>query len=145
MHGPLAAAGGGKLDTKTAGWIFIGGISKDFRDYPDRQPVRDAMGQTARFAARMELASMAPRNDLVSTRYCLADPGREYLIYFPEGGSATVDLTGVEGDFSMEWFIPSQDRTLPAGSVLKGGDYRVATAPFTGDAVLYMKAVAKAP
>ena len=132
---------GGRVDPVKAAWIFIGGLCKDFRDYPDWEPVRDAMGQTARFAERIDLASMTPRNDLASTRYCLARPGKEYLVYFPEGGPATIDLLGVSADFRMEWFIPSLDRTLTVETVLKGGDFRAVTAPFTGDAVLYLTAV----
>ena len=34
---------------------------------------------------------MAPRGDLASTGYCLANPGKEYLVYIPEGGEVTVE------------------------------------------------------
>jgi len=35
---------------------------------------------------------MAPRADLASTHYCLANRGVEYLIYLREGSKVTVDL-----------------------------------------------------
>jgi hypothetical protein len=124
---------------EVAPWSFTGGISKDQRDYPDWEPTRKAMGDTRRYALRMDLAAMTPRPDLVSSRYCLANPGVEYLIYLPEGGNVTLDLCGAAGSFATEWFLPQLGRTLPGGHSLVGGDYVVTTAPFTGDAVLYLK------
>jgi hypothetical protein len=37
--------------------------------------------------------------------YCMADPGREYLIYLRYGGSARLDLTGIPDTvrFSYQW------------------------------------------
>ncbi|MBM4083536.1 MAG: hypothetical protein FJ272_02005 [Planctomycetes bacterium] len=49
---------------------------------------------------------MTPRNDLASTQYCLADPGKEYLVYLPEGGEVTVDLTAASRTLAVEWFNP---------------------------------------
>lgn len=42
--------------------------------------------------ARTNLASARPDGELASTGFCLADPGREYLVYLPQGGEVTVDL-----------------------------------------------------
>jgi len=41
---------------------------------------------------------MESMNELVQRGYCLADPGREYLVYLPEGGDARIDLTAVPGN-----------------------------------------------
>jgi hypothetical protein len=122
-------------------WAFTGGIAKDARDYPDWEPTRRAMGDTHRYANRMDLAATAPRPELASTRYCLANPGHEYLVYLPDGGSVTVNLCDVEGQFALEWFLPRLGRTVPGARPLDGGDYVVTTAPFTGDAVLYLKRI----
>jgi len=56
-------------------------------------------------------------------KYCLADPGETYLIYLPEGGSTTLDLTSVDRGFSVRWFNPREGGPLLVGSVkeLKGG------------------------
>jgi hypothetical protein len=128
-----------------AAWSFTGGVSKDQRDYPDWEPTRRAMGDTKRYADKVDLAKMTPRPELCSTRYCLANPGEEYLVYLPEGGSVTLDLCDFEGvaltgsRFEVEWFLPWVNRTIPGAHPLEGGDYAVAAAPFTGDAVLYLK------
>ena len=124
---------------EVAPWSFTGGISKDQRDYPDWAPTRRAMGDTRRYAQRMDLARVRPHPEWASSRYCLANPGEEYLLYLPEGGAVTVDLCHAEGPFVVEWFLPQIGRTLPGARPLQGGDYAVTTAPYTGDAVLYLK------
>ncbi len=62
----------------------------------------------------------------------------EYLVYLPEGGSVTVDLTAACGRFSAEWFDASAGQ--PAGAVeVEGGGKVEVRAPFAGGAVLYLK------
>jgi hypothetical protein len=120
-------------------WTFVGGITKDQRDYPDWEPTRRAMGDTRRYAERMNLAAMAPHPELASTRYCLANPGEEYLVYLPDGGDVTLNLRGGPGPYAVEWFLPQVNRTFPGARPLPGGGYAVTSAPYTGDAVLYLK------
>src|SRR5262245_11148700 len=65
--------------------------------------VRRNLGDSRRYAEKMNLAAMTPRDDLASTKYCLADPGSEYLVYLPDGGAVTVDLANAPGTFAVEW------------------------------------------
>jgi len=99
--------------------------------------IRRNLGYTRRFARRMNLVAMVPRNDLASTRYCLADPGAEYLIYLPDGGTVTVDISDVSGKLSVEWLNPGTGENH-AGLEATGGGWCKLTAPFSGDAVLYI-------
>jgi hypothetical protein len=46
------------------------------------------MGDTQRFAEKMNLTAMTPHDDLATTRYCLANPRSEYLVYQPKAGEA---------------------------------------------------------
>lgn len=126
---------------EVAPWAFVGGITKDQRDYPDWEPTRQAMGDTRRYAEKMNLAAMTPHPELVSTHYCLTNPGKEYLVYLPEGGSVTLNLCGADGSFAVEWFLPQVNRTFPGARPLPGGDYVATVAPYTGDAVLYLKRI----
>jgi hypothetical protein len=89
----------------------------------------------------MDLAKMTPQPELASSRYCLANLGEEYLVYLPEGGSVTLNLRAAPSGswFEVEWFLPRVERTFPGAFPLEGGDYAVTAAPFTGDAVLYLK------
>ncbi len=128
-------------DPQVTPWTFVGGISKDHRDYPDWDPTRRAMGDTRRYAEKMDLAAMTPQPALASTGYCLANVGKEYLVYLPEGGSVTLNLRGEEVLYNVEWFLPQVNRTFPGAHPLAGGDYVVTAAPYTGDAVLYLKKI----
>jgi hypothetical protein len=104
---------------------------------PRWEPIRRSLGYTRRFAQRMALNRARPAADLASTGYCLADPGREYLVYLPEGGSVSVDLSAA-AQLTVEWFDPTRGASTGAGPVT-GGERRTFTAPFAGDAVLYLR------
>jgi len=100
------------------------------------EPIYRAMGDTRRFAERINLALMLPHNKLASTNYCLANPGNEYLVYQPRDGEVTVELAS--GDYAVEWFDPRENKAMRAGNV-NGGDRREFTPPFEGASVLYLK------
>lgn len=104
----------------------------------DQEAMRKAMGQTREMANRMNLSAMTPRNVLASTGYCLANPGREYLVYQPRaGGGFTVELNS--GKYQFEWFNPAQGKTAGTGRIEAPGRSREFKPPFDGDAVLYLK------
>lgn len=112
---------------------------------PRWNPVRDTMGFIRGYTDRMNLAAMRPRADLASTGHALvsSDPARpEILVYAPEGNEFTVDLTGLAGRLAVEWMNP-ETGVKTSGPPVSGGSSRRFTAPFSGDAVLYL--VASAP
>jgi hypothetical protein len=104
---------------------------------PQWEPIRRAMGHTLRFANRMNLAACRPASQLASTEYCLANPGHEYLVYLPDGGTVKIDLSAAQGALDVEWFDPSSGETRSGDSV-RGGASREFTAPLEGDVVLYV-------
>jgi len=104
---------------------------------PKFDPIRRSMGYTLQYARRMNLVKMVPHNGLASTKYCLANRGSEYLVYLPSGGTVTVDLSAGKGPLFVEWFNPSTGKPLRAKKT-SGGAKRKFTAPFRGDAVLYI-------
>jgi len=106
---------------------------------PYWDPLRQAMGHTCGWAMRMDLASMAPHGELASTKYCLANPGHEYLVYLPDGGELTIDLSKQPGTYRVEWINPT-DATTTVGGAIEGGGKRTLRAPFKGDAALYVLA-----
>ena len=109
---------------------------KDALD-PRWESIRKNMGYTLTYANKMDMSSISPRGDLASTKYCLANSGDEYLVYLPDGGKVTVDLSAAVGALTVEWFNPSTGKVMPT-KVNTGGDNREFTAPFSGDAVLYI-------
>jgi hypothetical protein len=100
--------------------------------------IRDAMGQSRRYAMRMDLAATEPMGNLASTNYCLANPGKEYLVFLPDGGEVTVDLSAATGDLAVEWLRPVDGTVTPGGTVA-GGAERTLKTPFAGDAVLFLQ------
>jgi hypothetical protein len=110
--------------------------------YAAFEPARFAMGDTLRYADRMNLLAMAPRGELSSTRYVLANPGQEYLILQPTetGGPFTVTLE--PGSYSAEWHSLGTRETRAAEDlkVERAGSTSL-TAPFAqaGPTVLYLK------
>jgi hypothetical protein len=97
------------------------------------------MGQVAAWARKVDLARMTPRGDLASTRYCLADPGAEYLVLVTGGGMVTVDLRDAKAPLAAEWFVVRSGQTLPLDEPVPGGDYAVLPAPGRGDVVLHLR------
>ena len=106
-------------------------------DMADMVDTRKALGHTRSYATRMNLASMVPRNELASTKYCLAKPGQEYLVYQPGTGEFSVNLAA--GTYALEWFNPAAGAVASAGSVKAAGGNQNFTPPFSGPAVLYLK------
>ncbi|MEW5980243.1 MAG: putative collagen-binding domain-containing protein [Acidobacteriota bacterium] len=110
------------------------------RDDPTWEPVRRAMGHARSYSLRMNLTAAAPHGELASSGYCLANPGKEYLVYLPEGDEVRLDLTPVQGELESEWMHPVEGTITPGGKV-KGGANRRFTVPFLGPAVLYCKTI----
>ena len=56
-------------------------------------------------------------------RYLFSQKGEVYLLYLPDGGAASVDLTDAKGTFSVRWFNPRVGGPLQKGSVasVRGG------------------------
>jgi len=108
---------------------------------PTDVSLRRNLGYIRNYANRINLVAMTPRGDLASSGYALANAvasGGEYLVYLPNGGSVTVNLSATPGTLTVEWFNPSTGATLNGGTVT-GGTSRTLTAPFSGDAVLYIR------
>jgi len=102
------------------------------------KPLRQSLGVTRRLAERVNLAAMTPHDELASTKFCLAQPGAAYIVYLPEGGEVTVDLSGTDARFDTEWIHPIEGTTTAAEPVT-GGAQRKLKAPAAGPAVLFLR------
>jgi len=107
------------------------------RPDPYWDTLRDALGRTRACAERMNLAAAVPHGELASSGFCLADPGREYLVYLPQGGEVTVDLSAASGALRTEWLHPTEG-TIVRAEPTAGGGRRTFRSPLPGDAVLYL-------
>jgi hypothetical protein len=109
---------------------------------PRWEPVRKALGHTLKLARRLPLAAMAPQNELASSGYCLAttgNPKTQYVVYLPQGGKVTVDLSAAKGTLALQWLNPETGAMRPGGNT-EGAQRRQFAPPFAGDAVLWIYA-----
>ena len=56
----------------------------------------------------MDIFTCTPHNDLLSDRepneaYCIANPGKEYAVYFPNGGEVRLDLSALKKPATLRW------------------------------------------
>jgi hypothetical protein len=112
--------------------------------YEAFEAARYAMGDTLRYAGKMDLIAMEPRGELSSTGYALANEGQEYLVLQPSDSTDPFTVTLDSGTYMVEWFSVNGRQTKDAGEVTVAKDGGTSfTAPFAeaGPAVLYLSRV----
>jgi hypothetical protein len=129
--------GGGTAEGKDKFWrSIIGGLAaaRFHRPGPRRGfygiGLIDDRAQTqlrsmSMFLDAFNVFAAEPDNGLLSDRaeneaYCAADPGKQYAVYFPDGGSVTLDLSVAKGAYRVRWLDIkrsrwSEEATLPGG------------------------------
>ncbi|MHB8898115.1 MAG: DUF6298 domain-containing protein [Thermoguttaceae bacterium] len=114
-------------------------LSKGF-DKVAAEGIRKSMGQVLDWSRRVNLAAMQPREDLASTRYCLADEGAEFLVFLPKGtGQVTVRMPA--GRYQATWFDPASGAELSREPFAHGGGPSPLEPPFEGESLLYLRLV----
>lgn len=105
-------------------------------------PGADYMTYLNDFWIRTEYWKLIPDNRIVKedTAFVVVDPGSEYVLYLPDGGSTTVDLSAASGTLSVGWYNPRAG-TYQGQTTVEGGASRTFTAPDSNDWVLHIKAV----
>ncbi len=72
------------------------------------------------FFAQTQYWLLKPSDGLVSTGYCIANTGTEYVVFQNTATSFTLDLTALNKTLNVEWFEPYTGQTINAGTVQKG-------------------------
>ena len=129
-----------KSFTRGANPIFMDpydGVVLGNRFDPKFEPLRRSMGYALQFAERMDMNRCRPLNNLSTTSYCLANPGREYLVYQPTD-KEPVGLKLEPGQYQFEWFEPGTGRTLKRGKISAEKKETTFANPVEGQAVLYV-------
>ncbi len=114
--------------------------------YEAFEGARYAMGDTLRYAQKVNLLAMEPRGDLSSTGFALANPGEEYLVLQPNNIPEPLTVTLEPGMYRVEWFSINGRDTQTASQVsIRSSGNSSFTAPFSeaGPAVLYLKQVGR--
>jgi hypothetical protein len=115
--------------------------------YPIRFTITD-MGHVAQLRYLYEFIikktsfqDMNPAQSLVNTpNLCLANIGKEYVVYAPDGGNISINLSGATKHFSVEWLNP-RTGVYQGLATVAGGSERVLSAPDTKDWVLHLTAI----
>jgi hypothetical protein len=119
---------------------IIGGVNPPD---PSFEPARYAMGDTLRFAERMNLIATEPRDDLSSTGYALANPGQEYLVLQPGGAGGSLTVLLEPGTYTAEWFSIEGRQTVPGDAMTVERSAAGSFSPpaeLSGPTVLHLKA-----
>lgn len=100
-------------------------------------PMLEDMRRARQFVEDMPFNEMSPCNGLISGqgRACFGKHGDVYAVYLPNGGSVSINLAGVGGNFNVAWFNPRTGSSSNAGSVA-GNGMRTLTAPDNQDWVV---------
>ena len=75
---------------------------------------------------------MSGLDELVDGGYCFASPGNIYVVYLPEGGDGSIDLSGHPGTYSVSWYDPRNGGGLQQSEesqVMGGGPVSLGPAP----------------
>jgi hypothetical protein len=69
------------------------------------------------FQRHLPFDRMRPGDELISdpAAYCLAEPGRVYAVYLPQGGDVFLELA--PGAYTLKWYNPRQGGRLQDGSL----------------------------
>lgn len=91
------------------------------------------------FLSGLAYWKLKPDQTLVNAgSLCLADPGREYVVYRQSGGTIMIDLPGGAPAFQAEWLDP-RIGTKKGVVAVEGGAKRTFSCPDARDWVLHLK------
>jgi len=97
----------------------------DCQDWRSRDILWDQTSYALNFfRTHIPFAEMENRDELSNEHnFCLAKVGETYAIYQAAGANSTIDLSGIDGNFSVQWYDPRNGGELQNGSLreVKGG------------------------
>lgn len=107
--------------------------------FTSEPPGRRAMGHTLLYAQRIDLGYMHPDETISSTKYALSHlNGCELIIYQPENGPFTLDLTAWQFEYCLEWFNPLSAEVILIDKNILGGKIYTLTPPWENETIAYL-------
>jgi hypothetical protein len=124
-------------------WWQEGDISRNQRYFYAWDDARRNLGYARSIALRFDLNNCIPDTNFCTSTFSLANHNEQYVCFFPAGGYEGLDLTGLDGEFRVEWLNPatgvtSMGEPIQARVASPHEVYQrtVLRAPFEGAAVL---------
>jgi hypothetical protein len=104
--------------------------------------ILEDLARARKYIDDLSFWEMRPKNELLLSGegYVFTQSGETYLVYLPDGGSISLDLSGSESVFDAEWFNPRSGAIQSIGFVSGGAPYAI-SAPDSLDWVLLLKVV----
>lgn len=117
------------------------GFSGTLKSSDRVQPRHDILKRIWDFFITLPFYRLAPRQDLVSQGFCLAEDGREYLVYLETGGTVQVQVK--PGTYTVQWINARDPRERRgSGTTANGANL---TAPDSNDWLLHLRATPSSP
>lgn len=89
-------------------------------DLKDRaQPRHDIVKRVWDYFETVPFYRLSPRQDLVTNGFCLAEEGKEYLVYLPAGGAVSVKVE--PGAYAVEWVNARDTKDRRSGRLIETG------------------------
>ncbi len=88
--------------------------------------------------SKIKLWNIEPQMQLLTERlpneaYVSGEPGKQYVVYFPYGGSIGLDLSRFPEEFQLQWISITEGNWLTKSlEIILGGKIITVTAPFKG-------------
>jgi hypothetical protein len=95
------------------------GFSGTLNPAEAQQRRHDIIKQVWDLAEKLPFYRMKPRQDLVDAGFCLAEPGRHYLVYLPTAAPVNVKIEG--GPFKVEWIAARDAKNRREGGRTEDG------------------------
>lgn len=104
------------------------------QDLRSRNNIWEQSAYAKELFAQINFSKMNSSDYLISKgqNYCFSNTGSTYVIYLKYGGTTSLDLRNVEGEYSIEWFNPRQGGKLIKGTkekIISGGWENIGLAP----------------
>ena len=125
--------------------VYLGGANIELftnlsSGYLEFEPIFSDMARAREFIEQLPFESMIPCNELLQPEggYCFGKPGEVYVVYFPNGGSLSINLAGMSEDAKVDWFDPRAGGVMQANRI-DGGKTSTFSAPSREDWVLLIR------
>ena len=127
--------------------VFFGAAAARFHRPTSGQGINETAQKVIKsmrmLSDNMDFFNGEPRNDLLSDRedneaYCRAIPGKEYAVFFTDGGEVKLDVQAVSGRVRVKWMNILDAAWLPERTV-KANEKLTLTCPDKGYWVVLVK------
>ncbi|MBD3628223.1 hypothetical protein [Cyclobacterium sp.] len=107
-------------------------------------PSIHALMAVRKLEEKIKFWEIEPHMDLLSGRevneaYCAIKKGEKYLVYFPQEGEVTLDLSSLAGNASLQWLSIVDAKWLETSEIEGGGTIQLSSPVSTGSIAVLVR------